>query len=1125
VINYRLLGPLEVTVDGHALDLGGPKQRALLAILLLNANRPVPRDVLIDKLWGDRPPAGPDHAVDVYIWRLRKTLDPVAGKPCVLTRPGGYVLETESQQIDLVTFEQLARAGQRSLAAGRISHAADQLREALALWHGTPLADLSDEAFAQAEIVRLEELRAETVEARIDADLALSRHANVVSELESTIATQPLRERPYEQLMIALYRCGRQADALAVYQRARQLLLDELGIDPGQQLQALERAILQQDPSLDLPTHQAAAGQVVPDAAPARIWRTPIRAGRRIVAASAVLAFTVAFVLTTSTHGSAHLAASPDSVVVINGTTAQLSGVVTGVGRPNGIAFGEGAVWVTDNVDNLLLEVNLKGQVIDRIPVGSGPAGVTVGDGEVWVANELDGTVSEINPVAGREVGTIQVGIGPTRVAFGFGSVWVANVTDSTLSRINAATGRVTSVALASVPTDVVAGAGAIWVTSEQTGELLQIDPSDNRLFRTIPIGQGPVGLAVGAGDIWVADSSGFVWRFDPRTSRAQAITVGGSPAGLAYSNGSVWVPDALNGSVSRISSKSGKVQLLRLGNEPTDLAIADGRVWVTVLPSLASHRGGTLTVISQLPPDEGPRPPTDPAIAYYSWAWQMLSMTNDGLVGYRRTGGLAGDELVPDLATTLPTPSDGGKTYTFHLRAGVTYSSGVPVRPQDFRWAIERVFIVNRHGNPVIPPVYAEIVGGTQCEQSASPCNLDRGIIADDAAHTVTFHLTAPDPEFLYKLAFPWADAVPSGTPAHPISAAQLPATGPYMTESLVPGHSWILVRNPRFHQWSAQSQPEGYPDRIILRLDVPPSQAVAEVRQGKADVLLTPPADSVSQLATHYTSQLHTGPQAATIALALNTRVPPFDKPAARQAVNYAINRATVAALNGGPLAVQPTCQILPPTMPGYRPYCPYTILPGPAGVWMAPDLPLARQLVHISGTSGDRVSLLYASEPAPFPSRATARYVLSVLDELGFRASMHSTSATSYWGTLGDSSKPVQAGFFSWFQDFPAPSDLITPLFACGSFVPRSQNNPNVAEFCNPRIDAQAQAALSLQPVDPSATATRWAAIDRELTNAAPWVPLYYPRSTTVLSARVGNYQYHPYWSVLIDQLWVR
>jgi YVTN family beta-propeller protein len=1125
-LQFGILGPLEVRVGEALVPVGGPRQRALLALLLCHANQVVSRDQLIDELLGDQAAGSVDRTLRVQISRLRKALADGDHQSRLLARPPGYLLRVEDGELDLHAFEQRVADGRRALETGDPSHAAAQLREAESLWRGRPLADLEFEPFARCEVQRLEALRLAAVEDRIEAELALGRHTALCPELEQLVAEHPLRERLRGQLMLALYRSGRQADALETYRAGRALLVEELGLEPGPELQRLECSILRQDAWLDLPALAVAApGR---DAVTGTGWSRATGPGRKkgLLAVAAAVGVVGALLVAVTTRGSAPLAAGPDTVGVI-GAGPGLSAVVTGVGRPAGIAYGAGAAWITDSADNLLLQVNPAGQVVDRIPVGRGPAGVTVGGGEVWVANELDGTISEINPGAGRQVATITVGIGPDAITFGYGSVWVANVTDDTLSRIDVATGNViATIPLGSAPDGVAAGAGAVWVISQQTGELAGIDPADNRLSLAIPVGQRPAGLAVGAGSVWVADTGGALWRFDPRTRQVHTIKVGGAPASIAYSGGELWVADSLNGSVSRIDPATGAAQSIRIGNEPASLAAAGSRVWATVLPSLASHRGGTLTLITQLPPDEGPAPPpTDPAIAFYSWAWQMLSMTNDGLVGYRRVTGLAGNELVPDLATALPVPADGGRTYTFRLRAGLRYSTGALVRPEDFRRAIERVFMINKRGNPNIPPVYAGIVGAAQCERDPGPCNLARGIVANDAAGTVTFHLTAADPEFLYRLAFSWAYPVPPGTPDHPVSAAQLPATGPYMTQSLVPGRSWVLVRNPRYHEWSVQAQPGGYPDRIVLRLDIPPAQAVADVERGSADVLLSPPPGSIAQLATHYTSQLHTGPLAATISLVLNTRIAPFSKLAARQAVNDAIDKNTVLALNGGPLAVQATCQILPPTMPGYRPYCPYTILPSPGGAWTAPDLATARRLVRDSGTRGDRVTVLYSSEGTDFASPATARYVVSVLDQLGYRASLRITDPIAYWGVLGDSRDRMQAGFFSWYQDYPAPSDFIDPLLTCGSFLPASQNNINDAEFCDPRIDAQAERALTSGPGDPAAATPSWAAIDHELTDQAPWVPLYNPRDLTVLSARVGNYQFHPYWNLLIDQLWVR
>jgi YVTN family beta-propeller protein len=1124
VIDYRLLGPLEVAVNGHAVDVGGLKQRALLAILLLHANQPVDRDVLIDQLWAEHPPAGAEHAVEVYIWRLRKALESAAGSQGVLTRPGAYLLKAAEEQVDVARFERLAEAGRRALAAEDPGRAAADLGAALALCRGPLLADFRSEPFAQTEIARLEELRAGVVEDRIEADLALGRHASVVSELEALVAVQPLRERLPQQLMIALYRCGRQADALAVFQRARRTLVAELGIEPGEPLRRLERAILDQDPSLEPPPiSRPSALDSFAERGSSR--QSPWIGRKRLLAAAGTLALTIALLVAVVTHGSAQLAAGPNTVGVIGAGQPGLSAVVTGVGQPDGIAYGAGAAWVSDGADNLLLRIGSAGQVIDRIPVGSGPAGITVGDGEVWVANELDGTVSEVNPGAGTQVATIRVGVGPDAIAFGYGSVWVANVTSDSLSRIGAATGQVVAtIPLGGAPAGIAVGAGAVWVTSQETGELLRVDPGDDRPSQAIAIGRSPAGLAVGGGSVWVADTGGAVSRFDPRTGKVRTIKVGGAPAGVAYSGGAVWVANTVSGSVSRIDPRAGTMRIVHVGNEPTDLAAVGNDVWATVLPSLASHRGGTLTVVALQLPGHPPLP-TDPAVSYYAQTWQMLAMTNDGLVGYRRVGGLAGNQLVPDLATALPVPADGGKTYTFHLRAGIRYSTGALVRPEDFRRAIERVFMIDKRQDPYIPLFYAGIAGAARCEHRPGPCNLAGGIVTDDATDTVTFHLTAPDPEFLYKLAFSWAYAVPSGTPGHEISAAQLPATGPYMTKSLLPGRTWILVRNPRFRQWSEQAQPSGYPDRIVLRLDAGPGHAVADVEHSRADVLLSPPPSSIGQLATHYTSQLHSGPLAATIGLALNTRLAPFDKLAARQALNDAIDRNTVIALNGGPLTAQPTCQILPPTMPGFRPYCPYTIQPGPGGAWTAPNLAAAERLVRDSGTRGDRVTLLDSRQGAGLPSPATGRYVVSVLDQLGYRASLRLTSPDAYFGVLGNSRDRPQIGFFSWYQDYPAPSDFIDPLFTCGSFLPGNPGNINDAEFCDPRIDAQARQALTLEAASPSAAAGRWAAIDHELVGQAPWVPLYNPRNLTLLSAHVGNYQFHPYFDLLIDQLWAR
>ena len=257
---FSLLGPLSVSSDGEPIALGGQKRRALLAVLLLEANQVVSSDRLIDALWGEDPPETARNTIQVYISQLRKLLPDGA----LETTPPGYRLVIEADSVDLFEFMRLSEKGRTALGAADAAGAADALRAALALWRGAPLADLPWEPFAQAEIVRLEELRLAALEDRIEADLALGRHGQLVIELERLVAEQPFRERLRTQLMLALYRSGRQTDALAVYQRARRTLVDELGIEPSESLRQLERAILAHDPALNVPQ----AGPMSPRRAP-----------------------------------------------------------------------------------------------------------------------------------------------------------------------------------------------------------------------------------------------------------------------------------------------------------------------------------------------------------------------------------------------------------------------------------------------------------------------------------------------------------------------------------------------------------------------------------------------------------------------------------------------------------------------------------------------------------------------------------------------------------------------------------------------------------------------------------------------------------------------------------------
>jgi len=268
-MDYRILGPLEAFDGERALSLGGARQRSVLALLLLHANEAVTRDVLVDELWGETPPPTAPKVLQNCISALRKELR--GGADTLRTIGTSYALQLAPDELDRDVFERRVAKARAAFAAGDAEDAAAELEAALALWRGAPLSDFAYEHFAQEEIVRLEELHISALEDRIDAELACGRSDELVAELEALVAKHPLRERLRRQLMLSLYRTGRQAEALAAYRDARQVLLGELGIEPTRALQELERAILAQDLALDVARTPAAQAS-----APGRHAATPV---------------------------------------------------------------------------------------------------------------------------------------------------------------------------------------------------------------------------------------------------------------------------------------------------------------------------------------------------------------------------------------------------------------------------------------------------------------------------------------------------------------------------------------------------------------------------------------------------------------------------------------------------------------------------------------------------------------------------------------------------------------------------------------------------------------------------------------------------------------------------------
>ena len=843
------------------------------------------------------------------------------------------------------------------------------------------------------------------------------------------------------------------------------------------------------------------------------------RPGRRgFMAATAAAAAIGVAVGLLATHGGgseARASVAGNAVGVIDADGDIAAEIEVGE-SPSYVAATPDAVWVTNTTEDTVSRIdpatNAVGQTID---VGGGPAGVAVGGGAVWVANGLDGTVSRIDPGANEEVQKVTVGNGPTGVAFGEGAVWVTNSVDGTVSRIAPGPGRVTGTFPALVGASGVAvGFDRIWVASPSAGSVVALDPKSGEVVARIGVGVEPGAIAVGTDAVWVANrADGTVAKISPGVEAVTStVTVGRGPEGIAAGPDVVWVANGGDGTLSQIDAETGRVaQTVLLDNPPRGVAVSGDGLYVAVRSTGEEHRGGELLVQANSPPDS-----IDPALAYAGGpSWAALLMTNDGLVTFRRVAGVEGTQLVPDLAVSLPTPTDGGQSYTFELRRAIAYSDGTLVQPEDFRRAVERLFELGSPG----AIYYTGILGANRCRKG-KPCNLARGIVTDRAARSVTFRLLASDADFLAKLALPFAYAVPAKTGSRE-ATRPLPATGPYRIEAIRRAAKTLrLVRNPRFREWSRDAQPTGFPNAIVFTWPHDFGEEVARVRdveRGKADLALGggPPLPKarLAELAVRYPNRLQITPELSTIYYFLSTRVPPFSDPRARRAVRIAWDSDALGDAVG--LGWLPTCRILPRNFPGYRP-C-------PAGGGGVTALDRARRLVSASGTEGARVTVWTPSAAPP----ELARYVVSLLESLGYRASLNARhGAPAYFIRVARPRTRTQIGFGAWVLDFPSAEGFIRSLLSCAAYVPESpQTSANLAGFCDRSIDAQMQRAASTAVHDPAEALRLWQRVEDAILAQAPIIPAFNRLYVTLVSARVGNYQYNPQWGPLLSQLWVK
>jgi YVTN family beta-propeller protein len=849
----------------------------------------------------------------------------------------------------------------------------------------------------------------------------------------------------------------------------------------------------------------------------ARLSRRVPRRALVAFALLAVLAILGALLLARSGNEPTIALADADAVAVIDPGRASLLDDIDVGASPSDVAAGAGALWIANADAGSVSRIDRRTRTVRQtIPVGAGPIAVAVGAGGVWTANSLDGTVSWISPATNQEVDRISVGNGPSGVCVAGGAVWVAVSYDRAILRFDPVSRRRKSIPLDDMPTQLACGGGFVWASSESAGTVTQVSARSGEVVRPIAAGGGASGLAWGAGALWVANTrDGTVSRIDPRSGVQTAVIPVGARAGpvhVAVGAGGVWVSNEAAGTVARIDPRQQRVaRPLTVGNRPQGVAVVDGSLWVAVRASGAQHRGGTLRIMESKGEVFLPGGRLDPATIFTPAAAQMLGLINDGLVTFRRVGGRQGATLVPDLAVSRPAPTDRGRTYAFQLRRGIKYSSGEPVLASDFRRQLERVV---RKG--VAPEgFYGGIRGAKACAARHADCDLSPGIRVDDAAGTITFRLIAPDPDFPYKLAQTFAVPVPPGTAVSALRKP-LPATGPYQVAKLDRKHL-RLVRNPRFRPTAGR--PAGYADEISFAFVVERREAIRAVQRGRADLVGTEalsgaPRAQLDAIVTRYAGQLHVNVQPLTFFMFLNTRVPPFNRLDARRALNYAVDRRAAVAVHGGDRFAQATCQIVPPNFPGYRPYCPYTTGAGGGRPWTAPNLAHARRLVARSHTRGMAVTVL---GPRTGYFAGHARLMRKVLDELGYNATLRLMPDLKYYAYAKDPRNRSQIGPIYFTSDYPAASDWLPAVFSCGA-------TQFPTPFCDPTSDRLMKRAQRLQAAGRPSDAA-WARAERRIVDQAPVVPLTNLKSVSLVSRRVGNFQYSQQGGVLYDQLWVR
>jgi peptide/nickel transport system substrate-binding protein len=473
-----------------------------------------------------------------------------------------------------------------------------------------------------------------------------------------------------------------------------------------------------------------------------------------------------------------------------------------------------------------------------------------------------------------------------------------------------------------------------------------------------------------------------------------------------------------------------------------------------------------------------------DPGLSDTTEGWGVMWNVYLPLLGYRHASGKAGAQLVPYLATSLPHISRDRRTYRLTLRKGLKYSDGSPVKASDFKKTVERDFVLDSAG----ADFFRNVVGAPRFAKHHK--GGIRGIVADDPKRIILIHLAAPQADFANVLASEFAAPVPASAPSADTSLHPLPSTGPYRITSYQPRSRIVEERNPHFQAWRFHGNvPAGNPDRVTWDIVPSAGSALRRVLSGKDDWMgyYQIPSKRLASIEQKHANRLKTFTPPDLMYFFMNTRVPPFNSVKVRQAVNYAISRRWLRRLAGSP--AQTTENILPRQYPSFRSHALYRH-----------DLRKAIRLVRESGYRGKRVFVWNHDVAADLPY---TKYLVSVLNRIGFHASEKVVTAGSYWTTIGEEKTRAQIGFADWVQDYPHPLDWFGVLLDGRTITPT--HNSNYSNFDVPWANREIE-ALTRRPRLTPKVERSWGALDRKIMRLAPWAPFLTREETNFFSARV-------------------